>query len=61
VRNTGKSPAQWTVIVPAVGKIYNSWSSTLQEKGGNWVFTGVEWNSDLSAGQETEFGFCANK
>jgi cellulase/cellobiase CelA1 len=33
----------------------------LKDQGGKWVFTGLDWNRTLSPGQETEFGFCANK
>jgi chitinase len=62
VRNTGTTPLnEWTASFDFAGQIASLWNGTVVSHVGNhYVVRGAAWNSDLSVGEETTFGFTAS-
>lgn len=61
IRNQGKESARWTVRIPVLGKISNSWGMKIRTENAYWIFDGLDYNTTLIPGQESNFGFCANR
>jgi hypothetical protein len=61
VTNGSDAPAVWTVRSPQDGAINNIWNAVVTLDGGDFVFSGVEWNAEIAPGGVASFGFCAER
>lgn len=61
VTNNSGQTAEWVSDHTIEGTIYNLWSANVSANSGAARFSGVDWNRELSNGQSTSFGYCANR
>lgn len=61
VTNHGSSTVDWSVSLVVEGTLNQIWSAAYQASGGETVFEGVDWNNLLAPGEQTVFGFCADR
>lgn len=59
-------PITWEVTIPLTtapinGIPYNVWNADWEYSNGSMTASGVGWNSEVSASQSREFGYCANR
>lgn len=62
VENTTAGPLNWVVTLDIEGSISSLWSAEyIEAQASQIIVTGLSWNTPLSVGASTEFGFCANR
>ena len=61
VTNNTCEKVTWQVSVTVDGTIGNLWNGEYTEGDGTIQVKGAGWNSELTVGQSTSFGFCANR
>jgi len=61
VTNNTCEPVVWKVTVSVDGTVDNLWNGEYTQGNGTIEVQGAGWNSELTVGQSTSFGFCANR
>ncbi|MEL6342909.1 MAG: DUF1592 domain-containing protein [Myxococcota bacterium] len=61
VRNISDVAVSWFVDEQIEGTISSHWTAEVNGDRGMVRFTGMSWNATLEPGDETKFGYCANR
>jgi endo-1,4-beta-xylanase len=61
VSNLSGSAVAWEVRATIHGTISGIWNAEYLLDGSDYVFVGVDWNSELGPGETAEFGFCGDR
>jgi hypothetical protein len=61
VSNLSGSAVAWEVRATIPGTISGIWNAEYLLDGSDYVFVGVDWNSELGPGETAEFGFCGDR
>ncbi|BFM05220.1 cellulase family glycosylhydrolase [Halioxenophilus aromaticivorans] len=60
VSNPSSAPLIWSIELPVDGVVDNAWNTTWSQNGSLLLASGVDWNAELAAGEQTQFGYCAH-
>ena len=60
ITNISQETVTWTVTMNTPGTIDNSWNAKVEDLGNDMTkFSGADWGTEITAGGEYSFGFCA--
>jgi endoglucanase len=61
VTNTAAQPINWQVQITVDGQIQDFWNGRYSVVGDQIEVAGADWNAELAGGEQTAFGFCAER
>jgi len=61
VTNTSAQPVAWQVQISVEGRIRDFWNGRYTDLGERIEVSGADWNNQLGGGEQTAFGFCAER
>lgn len=61
VTNSSAQRITWQVEISVEGRIRDFWNGRYRDLGEQIEVTGADWNAQLDGGEETTFGFCAER